>query len=369
MYKIERMESSSPEVITVSLDDLIHYDGSKQELLDKIGRAFGNGPECLGILAVTGIPALAEKRQRLLPLARRLAALDNLSDMERPEAFYTVGWSHGREIFAGKPDTAKGSFYANPVVDHLAHLRAVDPDVANNNPAFFAPNVWPSSLPELEPAFKELGQLMVDIGRLLAKPCDAYVLSKCPGYKKNKLESVLGKSMFHKGRLLHYFAKDSVASSDSIMDVDSWCGWHNDNSSLTGLVPGMYFDASGHQIECQDAGLYIQSRDGAIVSVELPHNSLAFQVGETSQVHTGGILQATPHAVKGTTVAGVTRESFAVFIEPEYDDDMELPGGRGMEEVQDCAIPLPSSVRPLKDRWCPGQTFGEFSNATFAAFH
>lgn len=364
------MKSPSREVVTVSLVDLIHYDESNQELLDKIGQAFGNGPECLGILVVTDIPAFAEMRQRLLPLSRRLAALDNLLDMERPEAFYTVGWSHGKEIFAGKTDTGKGSFYANPLVDNLAQLRAVNPDVAKSRPAFFAPNVWPSSsLPELEPAFKELGQLMVDIGRLLARPCDDYVFSKCPGYQKNKLQTVLGKSMFHKGRLLHYFANDSIASTDSIMDVDSWCGWHNDNSSLTGLVPGMYFDASGHQIECQDAGLYIQSRDGAIFSVELPHNSLAFQVGETTQVHTGGILQATPHAVKGTALSGVTRESFAVFIEPEYDDDMELPEGRGMEEVQDCAIPLPSSVRPLKDRWCLGQTFGDFSEATFAAFH
>jgi hypothetical protein len=48
---------------------------------------------------------------------------------------------------------------------------------------------------------------------------------------------------------------------------------------------------------------------------------------------------------------------------------MDLPVGRSVEDVQDCSIPLPSSVRPLKDRWCPGQTFGEFSKATFAAFH
>jgi hypothetical protein len=27
----------------------------------------------------------------------------------------------------------------------------------------------------------------------------------------------------------------------------------------------------------------------------LPNNSIAFQVGETAQVHTGGLLQATPH--------------------------------------------------------------------------
>jgi len=43
---------------------------------------------------------------------------------------------------------------------------------------------------------------------------------------------------------------------------------------------------------------------------------------ETSQIHTGGILQATPHAVRGCDPAlegckGVSREAFAVFMEPE----------------------------------------------------
>lgn len=357
-------------VVTISFNDLIHFDKCNSHLQKQIGEAFGSGADCLGILAVTDVPGLSEKRERLLPLAQRLATADNLADYEDPESFFQVGWSHGREIFAGKPDLAKGSFYANPVVDDLAQLRNVTPEVARENPAFFARNVWPKSMPELEPALKDLGQLVVDVGRLLAVPCDTYVKSRCPGYNADKLASVLTKSMFHKGRLLHYFSRggSKISLTDS-SKIDSWCGWHNDNSSLTGLVAGMYLDSSGLQVPCSDAGLYIQSRNGDIFHVELPPNSLGFQIGETAQVHTGGILQATPHAVRSTNVAGVTRESFAVFIEPEYDDDMDLPVGRSVEDVQDCSIPLPSSVRPLKDRWCPGQTFGEFSKATFAAFH
>ena len=29
----------------------------------------------------------------------------------------SFGWSHGKEIMNGKPDTLKGSYYANPTVD------------------------------------------------------------------------------------------------------------------------------------------------------------------------------------------------------------------------------------------------------------
>ena len=94
--------------------------------------------------------------------------------------------------------------------------------------------------------------------------------------------------------------------------------------SLTGLIPAMYLDLHGNEVECPDesAGLYIKSRNGDLKHVQLPINSIAFQIGETAQIHTGGILQATPHAVRGCSGIGgkssvVSRESFAVFMEPE----------------------------------------------------
>ena len=84
----------------------------------------------------------------------------------------------------------------------------------------------------------------------------------------------------------------------------------------------MYLDANGNEVDCPDpsAGLYIKSRRGDLVHVKLPPSVLAFQVGETTQIHTGGILQATPHAVRGCSgcnSTGVSRESFALFMEPE----------------------------------------------------
>mmetsp|Transcript_21617 Transcript_21617/g.30286 ORF Transcript_21617/g.30286 Transcript_21617/m.30286 type:complete len:138 (-) Transcript_21617:196-609(-) len=137
----------------------------------------------------------------------------------------------------------------------------------------------------------------------------------------------------------------------------------------------MYLDKDGVPMECPDAsaGLYIKSRCGKVIQVKLPFNSLAFQVGETMQIHTGGILQATPHAVRGCTSEVLcTRESFAVFMEPEFHGLMEIPSGRTLADTQkkDVEKFLPQTVKPLRSRWTSqGMTFGEFSNATFAAFN
>jgi len=75
----------------------------------------------IGLIAVRGVPGYQEKRQALLPLARQLAMLpgDALAKLESPDNFYSVGWSHGKEKFMGKPDYSKGSFYANPLCDKV----------------------------------------------------------------------------------------------------------------------------------------------------------------------------------------------------------------------------------------------------------
>ena len=67
----------------------------------------------------------------------------------------------------------------------------------------------------------------------------------------------------------------------------------------------------------------------------------------------------------------MSRETFAVFTEPEIHRAMNLLIGRTLEDMQ-CVKDerrLPSSVRTLRSRWKLGMTFGEFSNAAFLAFH
>lgn len=224
-----------------------------------------------------------------------------------------------------------------------------------------------------------------------------YNRNQCPTYPKGKLEAVLTQSLCCKARLLHYFPatttdcdtdteqkkdgklfseKDADTNDDT--DYSTWCGWHNDHGSLTGLVPAMYLNADGEEVPSPDpaAGLYIKSRLGDLVHVRVPPNALCYQIGETSQIHTGGILQATPHAVRGCSstveaARGVSRETLAVFMEPEYHGDMDLPKGRTLEQTQrtEAERHLPQSVRVLRSRWKKGMNFGEFSEATFQAFH
>ena len=51
----------------------------------------------------------------------------------------------------------------------------------------------------------------------------------------------------------------------------------------------MYLDSEGNEVDCPDptSGLYIKSRNGVLVHLRLPPSCIAFQVGETTQVHTG----------------------------------------------------------------------------------
>ena len=220
-------------VVTIAYQELVRFSqdpvNASVGLLEKVGKAFGSDKECLGILAVTDVPLLAEKRLTLLPLARKVALLEDKTEVESPESNYQTGWSHGKEIFAGKPDYAKGSFYANPLIDDITTIRQVSKDLQKSNPAFFGPNIWPNkSLTDLEPAFKDLGQLVIHVGLLLARVCDAFVEMQCPGFG-NKLSHVLEESMFCKARLLHYFAINRVTTREEALD--DWCGFHNDHVS------------------------------------------------------------------------------------------------------------------------------------------
>jgi isopenicillin N synthase-like dioxygenase len=135
----------------------------------------------------------------------------------------------------------------------------------------------------------------------------------------------------------------------------------------------MFTSAAGeHDVRpegAERAGLFVRTRTGKLLQVKLPPDALAFQIGETSQIHTGGILQATPHAVRGTS--GASRQTYAQFMEPEFDFPMTIPSGRTVADAQDAQAlqSLPATVKPLKARWRDGMTFGEFSDATFAAFH
>ena len=136
---------------------------------------------------------------------------------------------------------------------------------------------------------------------------------------------------------------------------------------------------SNAQVDAPDAsaGLYVRSRQGALVQPCIPSTHLGFQIGETAQILSGGLLQATPHAVKGANVAGVSRATFAIFMGPEFDFPMAVPDGIEPSCTQSTAAAamLPKGVPPLASRWgseeCPFTTckFADFATATFSKYH
>ncbi|KAL1496552.1 hypothetical protein AB1Y20_014158 [Prymnesium parvum] len=358
-------------VVTLDYADL----AAGKDLSAAIGAAYGY--DGLGILAVRGVPGVREAREALLPLAAAFAALPPhvREAHEDAASFYSVGWSHGKEVFGGARDVAKGSFYANPLCD--APFDAAEEGAAAH-PSYSRPNLWPrEALPQLEPAFKAMGALVVRVGALVAAACDAHVAAARGGAAAAAavpLRRVVSDPRCVKARLLHYFPRGEAAAAAGGAE-GSWCGWHNDHGALTGLVAGMLLDArDGARLGAGGAGgagLHVTDRRGAVHRVAFGADELGFQIGEAAQILTGGVLQATPHAVRAGGGAHASRESFAVFMQPYWGEVMAVPHGVAPEEAQAQAAidALPAGVPPLASRWRNEMTFGEFSIKTLEKYH
>lgn len=160
------VETQAP--VTISYKDLL---ARPESLKADIERALGSDEGCLGVILVKGelhishapqalltLPDLPEEfpklRSNLFQQSARLAALDpsSLAELESPSSSYCFGWSHGKEVMNGRPDTAKGSFYANPLLDSPN----VSSDLRAQYPEYYEGNTWPSAsvLPDFERDFK-----------------------------------------------------------------------------------------------------------------------------------------------------------------------------------------------------------------------
>lgn len=289
-------------VVVFDYNDLI----AGVDLTSQIEEAYGyNG---IGLLTVKNVPGLPEARATLLPLAKEFSDLSEETKEKyvHEESCYSFGWSHGKEKLEGRPDLSKGSYYANPIYDRPVD----DEELIKKHAPFIHPNIWPTDdLPEMEPAFKSLGQLIVHVGGLVAQQADGYIKKQNGNYEENKLHRIIGTSRCCKARLLHYFSRTeeelaamaSAAGSTNEESFSSWCGWHNDHGSLTGLVSAMFLDESGNLTENKSSGgLYARSRAGNVVKVAIPVDHIAFQIGEAAQIQSGGILQVSIHTYSYT---------------------------------------------------------------------
>ncbi|KAJ5712923.1 uncharacterized protein N7483_010104 [Penicillium malachiteum] len=324
------------QAVTVSLKDLQNGTVS----FNTLTAAFG--PSSLGIIVVKDLPPhFAELRAQVLSNASYLAALSDkeLESLESPKSKYLVGWSCGKETLkSGHFDTLKGSYYVNCAFYQDPTLDSAPADGFPDLPQYTAPNIWPppEKLPTFRSSVESLCSLIIQTASLVAASCDKYAEANISDYKPGYLQRVRD------------FCTISLSTEEpqeeAQVDDDDWCATHIDHGCLTGLTSAMFLDEEATPIALDSAGsppalaelpqspdpsagLYIKSRTGDIVKVNIPKDCLAFQTGEALQLITRGKFRAVPHFVKGAKcgTGRIARNTLAVFTQPNLGEEVE-PG-------------------------------------------
>jgi hypothetical protein len=135
----------------------------------------------------------------------------------RTQTLYNAGWSHGKEKMGDKPDTAKASYYYNPIAD--------EPGTAQDRldyPLSYPCNKWPDEtlLPGFRNSCCDLGKILTEACIVLSPHLDSYAASKVPSSRYTQadlLQSALHGTEKVKARLLYYYPLAAKSSSE-----DSW---------------------------------------------------------------------------------------------------------------------------------------------------
>jgi hypothetical protein len=106
---MSRFDVADP--VTLDYGELKNADTAT--LFPRLRNAFGDEPDCLGIVLINmaSVPEYTGLRKTLLSYSSYLAALPKpeLEKLENAHAKYVVGWSHGKEKLSnGAVDTRKG---------------------------------------------------------------------------------------------------------------------------------------------------------------------------------------------------------------------------------------------------------------------
>jgi hypothetical protein len=143
-----------------------------------------------------------------------------------------------------------------------------------------------------------------------------------------------------------------------------------------------------------NAGLYVMDRKSSsqqrILHVPIPYDCCAVQLGECTQIVTGGILVATPHCVRGcnsVSYPDVARISLPCFVDTYPGFPLTIPEGISRQQVLQADAYSQDRVPPLALRWKTGfpedeperdstatppmtpMTFGEFLQETFQMYY
>lgn len=360
-------------VVVVEWEDLLRSH-PPSKLSDSIEQALG--PQGTGLIAIRNVPGFVEAKRAFLPQAHHLVHLPTEyleTTLTDAASLYNAGWSHGKEKLKDEePDWAKGSFYYNPVTDCPG-----TPQDREMYPHSYPCNKWPDRLPNFQSAAVALGKILQEAVVVLTKHVDALATTKVDTYEKDFLYNALKDTEKVKARLLYYFPLPQ--NSNHSATEDSWIGWHNDSGFLTALAGDIYVDhTTGEIVDCPDpkAGLYVVNRNQQVLHVTLPFDCMAVQIGECTQIVTGGAVVATPHCVRGivvdtTPTTGdppspvVARISLACFVDTPPEFRLVMPASGSRDQVVQSVPRVP----PLQLRWDAGMTFGDFLKRTFALYY
>lgn len=388
------------------------------------------GPEGPGLVAITGVPEVSILRPTLLPLAPKLALLNN-EHRKRLLKEHNLG----SDVPLKNPNRNVSSFSMQLKYEQCferSDCQVDDVEFDNQDDE----EVDRDEFKNLGCTFKELGYCMMDLGLRLAQICDKAIGGQ-------ELQHSLLESGTAKGRLIHYHSavdNDIVreaakrngqskarngkanknepsslkqrgieSSKDQSNDYGLWQQWHYDYGIFTLLTVPMFLlsshqeapaavnndspVSSEHEFPSPSGHTYLHIFDpkkNQVFMVKAPSESLILQVGEAADILSKGKLRATLHCVcRPPKFENLSRETFVVFLQPSWskqfsflDYPLERLGlsgkqcgvcSKGTEQSRQVPEELNHEIQkivpPLLSRLKDGMTFAEFSRETTKQYY
>ncbi|KAL3849895.1 hypothetical protein ACJIZ3_011777 [Penstemon smallii] len=342
------------------------------------------GPGGPGLLSINGFPKARVLRQTLLPLARKLALLNN-DDRKRILKEHNLG----SDVPLKNLDRIVSSFAMQMKYDEELNFESKCNELAVE--------VNDAEFKDLGLAFRELGFCMMELGLFLARVCDK-IIGGC------ELEQSLLQCGTTKGRLIHYHSvtdnaiiKESakikrfptLSKSGEDGELELWQQWHYDYGVFTILTAPMFMLSNGNdEQECESPSghTYLKvfhPEKNRVVMVKASNESCIVQVGESADLLSRGKLRATLHCVgRPNGVDNLSRETFVVFLQPAWNKTLSLSdytverlnsgSGKHDETEQESNVlarKIHEIVPPLTSRLRDGMTFAEFSRETTRQYY
>ncbi|MGK3748966.1 MAG: isopenicillin N synthase-like dioxygenase [Bacillariaceae sp.] len=362
------LEKNNQGIARLVIVDYKDLSSTGTNIQKEIEMAFGK--EGVGIIGIQNVPGFVDAKRNLLSLSHSLAHLPQkeLNDLEDPETLWNSGWSHGKEKLKNDtPDINKASYYYNPIIDVPG-----TEEERKKFPLSYPCNRWPKkeSLPTFEQACKHFGSMMKTVAVELCSHIDQYAHSVNKSYPPQSLYKTLANTEKVKGRLLYYYplpGEDRKEATPTATE-DSWIGWHNDSGFLTCLSGGLWMEPNGRILPnppSNTAGLYVVDRKDQVLQVKLPMDCMGIQIGECTQIITGGAVIATPHCVRGSP--NFARTSLACFIDTPPTYRLTTPPGQSSTNL--ACTSRSSRVPSLSKRYTHNMLFGDFLEKTFNMYY